>query len=293
MSSNEFEITNGTLSVTINLAHGSITRLRDSSGTDWLWRKDLTTPYRPESGGLFPMIPYANRVAKGSFLWDGVLYKLPDNNSGEKHGLHGDAWQGQWDVVHRSSRSSVLRHRGSYGPFEYLALQTIQLADNVLRISVEITHLDEQSVPYGVGFHPWFIREADTELWAPAHAMWEEDADHFPTRRILPPDFLDFSKRQKKVPGFFVNNLFERWEYDVEIRARILYPNRNATLSIAATPNLKHYMLYVGSPEFFCVEPVSHLINEINNEKHSGLTVLAKGETLSAKMSIEVDRQLQ
>ena len=119
--------------------------------------------------------------------------------------------------------------------------------------------------------------------------MWLENQEHFPTRRAQPPVKLDFSTTSRRVPGEFINNLFDGWAYDSRVRARISYPNRNATLSVSATPNLRHYMLYVGGPDVFCFEPVSHRVNEINSSEQPGLVTLARGGSLSASMRLSIE----
>lgn len=289
MEYGEFEIESPDLVATISPMHGAVARLRDKFGADWLWRKSIGDPYEPESGGIFPMIPYANRVAGGSFRWRGENIHLPDIGLGQNHALHGDAWMNNWSVVERSEERAVLRHLGIFGPFEYQATQTVRVADSSLTLSIDVAHVGECPVPYGVGFHPWFFRDEDTELWAPAEAMWLENQEHFPTRRAQPPVKLDFSTDSRRVPGEFSNNLFDGWAYDAKVRARISYPNRNAILSVSATPNLRHYMLYVGGPDVFCFEPVSHRVNEINSSEQPGLVTLARDGSLSASMSLSIE----
>ena len=45
---------------------------------------------------MFPMIPYANRIADNQFTFDGSTYRFEQNNPPERFNVHGTAWQLPW-----------------------------------------------------------------------------------------------------------------------------------------------------------------------------------------------------
>ena len=68
---------------------------------------------------------------------------------------------------------------------------------------------------------------------------------------------------------------------------RALWSERRLALEIVADPPLSTYILYSpsGDSDFFCFEPVSHLIDAHNlpsGASANGLIILAPQETMSA-----------
>ncbi|EWH01852.1 aldose epimerase family protein [Halomonas sp. BC04] len=43
--------------------------------------------------GLYPLLPWSNRISAGGFDWRGQHYPLAGNLAGEPLPIHGDGWQ--------------------------------------------------------------------------------------------------------------------------------------------------------------------------------------------------------
>jgi aldose 1-epimerase len=55
-------------------------------------------PSLPSAGwGSFPMVPWAGRIRRGRFSFDGVDHQLPINF--EQHAIHGTGFEQSWRVV--------------------------------------------------------------------------------------------------------------------------------------------------------------------------------------------------
>ena len=50
-------------------------------------------------------------------------------------------------------------------------------------------------MPAGIGLHPFFVRDADTQLTCRTQAVWRTDAEVLPVERIAVPADWDFSRR--------------------------------------------------------------------------------------------------
>jgi aldose 1-epimerase len=74
-------------------------------------RPTLAGATNPLETACFPLVPYANRIADGRFLFAGETYALPRNMEGQDHPLHGVGWIRGWDVEssRRPSRESSRR----------------------------------------------------------------------------------------------------------------------------------------------------------------------------------------
>lgn len=169
------------------------------------------------------------------------------------------------------------------GPYRYRAVLNYSLDPNGLAMRLNVTNRGEFELPFGAGFHPWLPRTPPTLLTAPAATVWLEDADHLPTNPVpvSTREDWDFSLPQT-LPPAWINNGFAGWNR----RAAVEWRDRGLALDIAASDRLNTYLLY--SPgrdaDFFCFEPVSHIVDAHNlpgGPAANGLAVLAPGENLS------------
>ena len=110
----------------------------------------------------------------------------------------------------------------------------------------------------GSGVHPFFVRDADTELSAAAGGLWLSGDDWLPVRHVQAPPAWQFGVAYP-LPETIVNHAFTGWSG----QAAVVWPKRRLSLNIAADTD--YYVLYTPPGEdFFCFEPVDHPINAMN-----------------------------
>ncbi len=243
----------------------------------------LRPPVAVQTGGsgsanaCYPLVPFSNRIANGRLMVDGREIVLKPNWPGQRHPMHGDGWAHPWTVEQVDDRSAVLayEHDGREGwPFRYRAHQTFRLDDNGLVVGLSIENLEARPVPAGLGLHPFFTRDADTELACKVERVWRSDAEVLPTDRIDVPPAWDFAV-SRRVDGVLLDNCFDGWDGRAEIR----WPRRALGLALEASEPFRHLVIYVpkGQP-YFCVEPVSHANGAIAR------SLLAAGDTLAGEI---------
>ena len=147
------------------------------------------------------LMPWPNRVAGGSYSWEGTSYDLPIDEPAFGTSLHGFVVFQEWDIVEADSSSALLRTliaaRYSY-PWTLLASARYSLdAEAGLSIELSATNIGEGTAPYGVGFHPYLAvddaQTDDLELTNPASIIYEADASMIPVASHDVADFgLDF-----------------------------------------------------------------------------------------------------
>ena len=166
---------------------------------------DLVIPHRVDElppGYLGKVLmPWPNRVAGGSYTWEGVSYHLPVDEPAFGTALHGFVAFQEWDLVEVNTSWVLLRTlipaRYSY-PWTLLASTRYSLdADAGLSIELSATNIGEGPAPYGAGFHPYLAiddtRTDDLELENPASIIYEADASMIPVAAHDVADFgLDF-----------------------------------------------------------------------------------------------------
>jgi aldose 1-epimerase len=240
---------------------------------------DILRPGTGSSGALYPLVPFSNRIRDGRLVFEGEEFQLTRNRSGVRHPMHGDGWAHAWDVVKSDATSAEIAYlherAGDAGgwPFRYRAVQSYRLADDRLTLRLALENLEDRPVPAGIGLHPFFVRDPDTELSCRTQAVWLSDAEVLPIERIAVPPDWDFGTG-RPVDSVVLDNCFDGWDG----RATIVWPRRRLRLDLDASVALHHLVIYVppGRP-FFCVEPVSHANGQV------GLAPLGPGGTLAGE----------
>ncbi|SDK52671.1 aldose 1-epimerase [Billgrantia gudaonensis] len=248
-----------------------------------LFRPGKRTSRDPNDMGLYPLLPWSNRIASGGFRWRGNQYGLTSNLAGEPLPIHGDGWQQPWDVAHATQDALRLTLRSArQPPFAYRAELDYRLEGESLCIALAVTHLGDAPVPYGVGLHPWLPRTPDTRLEAPAEGVWEVDDAQLPTRwRALDEADPWCFAAGRGLPAGRIDNLFTGWTG----LAHVTWPSRGVALAVESDPAGARYLVYSpgADADFFCFEPVSHDVNahHFADPLAHGLVELLPGGTLS------------
>ncbi len=242
---------------------------------------------RGNNGSAYPLVPFSNRIKDGQLVFEGKTFHLKQNWPGVNHPMHGDGWSHAWQVVRSDAHSAEIAYEhardGESGgwPFRYRARQTYRLEADRLTIVLALDNLEDHAVPAGIGLHPFFVREADTELQTRTEAVWRTDAEVLPIARIVVPPAFDFSK-SRNVNEVTLDNGFDGWDG----RATIRWPSRKLRVVLEASVIFRHAVIYVppGKP-YFCVEPVSHANGRV------GRTHLDAGATLSGEIVFRVEKE--
>lgn len=255
---------------------------------------DVLRPASPEAlasgtgkdAACYPLVPFSNRIANGRLAFDGEEIDLAPNWPGIRHPIHGDGWSRPWSVARREARSAELvyrydgkaEQRGTGWPFRYRATQSFTLDDASFTVRLSLENLEDRTVPAGLGLHPFFRRDPDSELACHLGGVWRTDAEVLPVEHAALPPAWDFSA-SRPVDGLDLDHCFDGWDG----HAVITWPRRGLRLDLSATQAFRHLVIYVpeGQP-FFCVEPVTHANGAV------GTTRLAAGATLTGEITFRL-----
>ncbi|WP_133650116.1 aldose 1-epimerase [Paraburkholderia flava] len=242
----------------------------------------------PNELACYPLLPFSNRIGGGSFSVGGRTIDVPRNRAAEPLPIHGDGWLAKWDVAEASAeRVRLTLDRSAGKPYAYRAQQTCTLEGSTLTIALEIENVGRDTLPFGLGVHPFLVRDDDTVLAASAAGLWLSGDDWLPVRHVPAPPAWQFGVAYP-LPGAIVNHAFTGWSG----QATVAWPKRRLSLTVAA--NTDYYVLYAppGEP-FFCFEPVDHPINAANlpgGAAEHGMTMLARGARLAREFRFTVER---
>ena len=113
---------------------------------DWL------LPRSDQHPGSFVMIPFASRVAQGTFRFQDRLIKLKPNVAHESYPIHGYGWQRQWRVLERSDSSVLLRYVEDSGDWPWLFHADLTISLDGLNLSLHFEVVNHAREPMPVGF---------------------------------------------------------------------------------------------------------------------------------------------
>jgi aldose 1-epimerase len=232
----------------------------------------------------FPLVPFSNRVRDGRFTFGGHAVTLPLNQWPQPHAEHGHGWQVAWNVVDCAEDRLVLGydHPAGAWPFPYCARQEFLLTGGELHLTLSLENRGRETMPGGLGFHPYFLRTPGCRLSARVDAMWATDAE------VMPTALTDADPRLGREDGLPVaeavlDNAFTGWRR----QATISWPERRARLSLDADAPLGFLVVYSPAGEdHFCVEPVSHCTDAFNlaaqGRGDTGMLTLQTGASVAA-----------
>jgi aldose 1-epimerase len=232
----------------------------------------------------YPLVPFSNRIENGRFSVHGEEIVLVPNFPGRDHPhtLHGHGWLADWEVVSVTQNAVGLAydHHPDAWPWAYHAEQRLMLSDTALSMELTVTNLGSSAMPAGLGPHPHFPRNAQTRFISKHRGEWICRDDCIPMSLNRRNEAIDWWHGEP-VGTRVIDTIYT----DREGHLTVEWPDRSLRLIIDADATQSFTVVYVPpDADFFCAEPVTHMINAVNfpAEEPTGLKWLEPGETLSA-----------
>lgn len=234
----------------------------------------------------FPMLPFVGRIYNGRFQFRGASIELPANMPPEPHAIHGHGWQSAWRVAEKTETSAILtyRHDADTWPWSYEAEQTFRVQQDGLKLSLRLTNLSDSVMPGGLGWHPYFFREAAV-LSLNTTSIWELD-EHTGELSNAPVCSETDLSNERAVEALTLDTTFSLGSR----RIKMTWPTHGVI--IESDPLFLGSTVYVPPGEdYFCVEPISHVPNAFNSalsRNKTGLNLIEPGATLEGSISLQV-----
>lgn len=279
------ELENDTWSLALAPAWGGrVTQLK-ANGLDILTPiiADSFDPVAWPKGGIYPLMPYSNRIRDGQLTYGGVTHLLPAHPAALPHTLHGVAHTLAWQVTDQSRDSVTLacEYAGEHWPWPVRFEQRFMLKDDQLVIDIAVTNLGISSMPAGLGLHPYFHRHPGMRAELSVARSWRIDDGYLPdgTSRSQPHAVVIVEELKTELALYG-----SEWDGFLKLS----YPTGHLTVQTQAP--LTHFVAF--APEgaaYVCLEPVSHLADAFNSPPESwaaqGTHILEPGQTLAATLT--------
>jgi aldose 1-epimerase len=186
---------------------------------EFSWRDRPIFRATPRSAGAdpfalacFPMVPYANRIARGHFNFGAHAVHLKRNWENDPHPLHGQGWRARWTVATAAASSARLMYEGGGDewPWRYRAEQHLQLTQSALSVRLSIENLAQSPMPTMLGLHPYFCDPDQAQMQASTPRVWLADNASLPIEEVATP--IDWSFDQARpVTAVPLDHCFADW----------------------------------------------------------------------------------
>ena len=257
------QLFNDSLQLELDPAHGSSWRALRWRHPDGRWR-DLLLPLHDTGfgGGNFIMAPFCNRIRDGAFTLGDTRYQLPINQPDEGMAIHGQVRDMAWQVGTQDAQHVRLVLTAQDAVWHYRIEHGIRLESDRITASLRITNLAARTMPFGLGFHPWFPRQPQTRVTFASGGAHRQDDRALPLNE---QDRIEGLDPQHPLPLDAMRPLDHCFSGWTPREADLVWPEERYQMRLTASGALRHLQLYSpkGQP-YFCLEPVSHLPDAIN-----------------------------
>ncbi|MEO8676016.1 MAG: aldose 1-epimerase [Casimicrobiaceae bacterium] len=249
----------------------------------------------------YPLVPYSNRIAEARLEVAGRTHALARNFGDHPHAIHGVGWQRPWRIeTHGATSALLMLDHAPAGdgalswPWAFRAAQSVSLhADPdgtvaVLTLKLTIANAGAAAFPFGLGWHPFFVRGPRARLGFRAGGVWETDDTRLPTVHAAVPPSWRFDPARP--PGNeTIDNVFTGWDGEATL------DDAGRHIAIGVRADRAAGFLVVYAPEgkdFLALEPVTHMTDAFNRavrgERATGMRTLRPGGAFSCTMQIGV-----
>ncbi|CAN5162579.1 aldose 1-epimerase family protein [soil metagenome] len=233
------------------------------------------------------LVPWVNRLADGTYTFDGISYTVPINEPERQTALHGLGLEKTWDIDEQTASSvTVSTACGPVDgyPFAVIVAVTYALRDAGLAVRLDAYNGDEVTAPFAAGFHPYLlggvpIDEAELRIAARRRLITSPD-------RLLPVELSDtadgpYDFSTARVLGDIVldDALTELTDGVIDF----------ADLQLTLSPELGWVQVFTPlDRQSLAIEPCTSGPDAFNSDY--GLVVLAPGESFACAWSLSIRR---
>jgi aldose 1-epimerase len=259
---------------------------------------------RPTRSGIPILFPFPNRLDGGCFTWEGKVYQLPLTDSSGKHAIHGFACRNPWRVTGQGgdAESAWLRaefhaaldapESRSRWPADYQIAVTFRLGRQRLRLETTIENSDRATLPFGLGFHPYFRLESQrTLVTAPARSFWEL-RDSMPTGRRLPVDSARNLNTARPASELQLDDLLTDLPGDRVNSEGLMFRGQVGHVALWTSPAFRELVAFTPPHRHaVCLEPYTCTTNAANLQPRgidAGWLTLPPGKQWSAVFEMTV-----
>ncbi|WP_418508534.1 aldose 1-epimerase [Corallibacter sp.] len=228
------------------------------------------------------LFPFANRVEKAKYTFNKTSYELETSAVDNVNAIHGLIYNKTFQVLDKNESSVKLvfnqteKHKGY--PFLYQILLAYTLKSNGLELQMDIKNLDSQSIPFSLGWHPYFSTSNLQESF-----LIMDTSKRFLVNEIMIPN------GQEDIQWSNTNAIGDK-SYDdcFELNTnQVILKTPDYQLKLTSQPKADYLQVYTPNDRnSIAIEPQTAPANSFNSQ--IGLQVIEPNATYTQKWLIEI-----
>lgn len=236
--------------------------------------------------------PWPNRIADGSYSFDGIDYQLEINEVQRNNALHGYSAELTWRIANQSE--SVVEFQievgGSSGYPANIDLRVrYSLSEAGLEMNFRATNNSEFATPFGFAFHPYLSVSGDAANWLlkmDAKKYLEVDPARLLPLAMKPTAGTDFDFRSGRTPvSAFLDHAFTDFSKDAgRSSLQLIGADYGIEVSWDQDWLQVHYPKLNGEVSMVVIEPMSCPPNSF--QSGLGLDVLAPHQIMHSRVQL-------
>ena len=252
--------------------------------------EDFFDSIRWAKGGIYPLMPYSNRIANARVQVNGEAIALLAHPDAAPHTLHGNAHAQPWQTLSSDASSAVLAldsPPSAAWPWRYWARMRVELTPSMLLVRIEMRNADTRVMPAGIGLHPYFRHQPDARVAYLATTVWPPTPEFLPGAP-RPTQSSESYIPARRLPAGGLTHYVGGWDGTVEIDLP-----EGARLRMVADAAFGHMVVHrPDNMAYLCLEPVSHVADGFNlaarGVADTGTRLLAPGESMGGTIRFQL-----
>ena len=291
----EFTIENEYLKVTVTTCGAQVKSvIRKCDNVEHIWQADKSV-----WGYHAPILfPHTGRVVGGKFEAKGGVFETA---------AHGFARTMEHDFVDQTDDTIVLElcaceETRARFPYEFRLVSTFTLENDTLHHTLTVENLDEEKMPFGIGYHPAFAIPFDGSHVATDYEFRFDEMESPICLNCLPTGLVQkdhyFLPANSKTIAINDQLFANDSHCMVNLKSRTLgvYEKETGRGVVCNIEEFPYTLIWSkpGMPKFVCIEPWHSLPSPEGGsskwEEKSAAAVLASGEAWSTTLSTSFGR---
>lgn len=249
--------------------------------------EDVFDPIHWAKGGIYPLMPYSNRIADAKVRVGDEVLSLLAHPAAVPHTLHGNAHAQSWTTTASSETTATLELQSAASlawPWRYRATQSFELTRSKLIVRLTLCNSDTHVMPAGFGLHPYFRHNPDALLTYTASTRWPATPE-FLAQSSRPLADTERYEQPRRLPDGGMTDYVGGWTGTL-----VLGLPDGVHIQMQADPVFSHLVVHrPDNAAYLCLEPVSHVANGFNlaaqGVAHTGTHLLQPSECLTGNIS--------
>ncbi|MBT1175714.1 aldose 1-epimerase family protein [Bifidobacterium sp. LC6] len=257
------------------------------------------------------LVPFPNRIAAGTYEFEGKTYTLPIDEHDRNTAIHGYGYRAFWKLESLTENSVTQSWRAPFllgYPFAIKVYATHELTEDGLKITVTAENYGDVDAPWALAIHPWLDNgfngygdeidghNAQCHLTVPAATHVTVDDNLIPTGT----EPVEGTKYDLNDNPLLVNQPFDdAWtdlkrDADGSVTATFTRPD-GLVIKVGGDETVTSFQVCTGTgfpafqhPAGTAVEPQTAYANAFNTGKD--LIVIKPGESSTTKLFIKAEQ---